>query len=233
MSKNLVLLYSPFKIFSPAKFEIQFNPISQKDTRNLLITLMNENYNLLNHSKKSDTYVSIFNEDIEYLPSFYSKPTTKIFTRTNADNWRETSELVSNLFLHGYTKIIILLGNSILSSPNLISDVFDMMSTDIERLILGSTTNEKFAFIGFNYTKIELFNNFNKNDFDFDYLLRKSIVECAEVITINQQRICLSFNDVIDLCRSYKIGQFKHYSFQMNLCLNSLLSNYKNLILSR
>lgn len=219
-NKSLIVLASPYYIFSARNFDSPLNFISQESVKILYSTLLVENYLKILNSKKYNIDLIIPEDDYEYLPGIFHSIHTKIH-KFRLENLSSDLEPIQKIIFKGdYRKILILNGYISNLKVETLDFTFNSIPEDSEKIILF--VDEKNVINGFatNESKFSLIDILLKPFKNYDLLIRKILSLDAEIQVINEFNSCTTINDLISVYYDFKKQGQKQNSLYINQFFN-------------
>lgn len=232
MMKPVVVLFSKWNIFSDANPRHSIDGISQNTCKLLFSTLLNENFQILHQNKKYETHLSICENDLEYIPTFYNTINTKIHVRSNKNSGMEIEEHIRFYFNNECKKVLLLFSNVYNLTCENIETIFNALPLENEKIIIGVDRRDTLCYIALNAPKIDVFSELDFEDLTGEYLIKKLAVENTEILLMDDTCICYDLSDVKSIYNKYRFIQSKYHSNYIYNLFNHLNENYRSILQS-
>ena len=226
-NKKSVCLYSAHPVFN-IKFVPIFENLDQKNSV-YLYTLLLSNYLDLIHKieLRADFMCFLDERDKEFIPKNYLPENFKLYYYYPGEKESFDRELIINQSAN-YSKSVLINCNSIGVSESTINKIFNLLSSEDESIVIGRTTKNTLAFMGFNRYDDELNTGFQTALFDYDKFL-VSISSKNHFLTVLDGFLALNdFDDFRELYfRLSKKDSLAYCSEVMHEKFNNIFIEYK------
>ncbi len=230
--KPIVLLFSRWNIFSDSNPRQIISGLSQNSSNLLFSTLLNENFQLLHQNKKFDTHISIMENDIEYVPAFYSTIHTKIQTHHNNDSMKDVIDRIELNAENDHKKILILFSNVFNMTNEKVESILHALPSESEKIIIGTDKRDNICFIGASLKKGDIFSEIKFENLTGEYLIKKFTSEDLEILLLSDSDICYDLKDVKAIYNKYKPSLQKFHGTYTHNLINHLTENYRSILQS-
>ncbi len=163
-------LISLFPLFNPGRAPV-FDSMDIDHSLYLYSTLLLNNLEVFGKIKSTAELIYCFDEaDSEYIKKETSLPeeSTLFFDSSKS---QELLTFLADKFFGSVSNNLIIFSNTIGVSPVNLDRIFNMLSIEDESVVIGKTSEDRTAFIGFNEYKSEILENIISKGTNFNKLL--------------------------------------------------------------
>lgn len=126
-------------------------------------------------SPLKEDFSSVFafdNNDSDYIPvDFFKDHSLGFFSDTS--NLHNYIKSLFEKYSNKYANNLIIFSNAIGITSNDILQIFNLLAKDDENILIGKASNNRVTFLGFNSFNLELFEEINWNNIEYEKLLRQ------------------------------------------------------------
>ena len=228
--KNLIIIVADSPIFNPSEAKAYQNlSVSYSIFLNTLL-LSNWIELLSDFNEKFELVTYIHQKDEKHLPKYFFPIDTKKYFYSGEHSLQFSDFLTKNS-TETTSKILILYFNSIGTTKENISRIFNLIHTDEPSIVVGKNVKDKITFLCSQGTQQELLLPMMKSHRKFSeylgYIAEKDVY-------VHQMDNCLSIDDFEDIKKLYielsKKESLSYCSKKMHESFNDLFIEYKELI---
>lgn len=232
MNNSKLILISPFSLYTEKNFTPPIKEIDLRSLKILFSTLLVENFLTLLAQKKFSIDLIINEDDFEYLPAIFNTINTKIYTINEQSFNNILNEIIRKQFKDGYKKIVLLYGYTIGVQSEIIDFISNALPIDSEKLIIGTDNLYNLALFGINDQNIIPLDAFNSSNSNPEYFLKDLINQNAEILLLNEFKICKNLQDVLYAYKHFKKIGNRHNNIYINQFLSHFSEKYKGSLFS-